>query len=118
MLCEERALEDVGVYLFKYRADMFSGTYCIDDAVDTLREYFQLDELWSQDQLIFVCHSLGGIIARRFLISKQVNITGKRIGLFLVASPSLGSNYANFISAISPMYNSQLNSLKFSQTNT
>jgi alpha-beta hydrolase superfamily lysophospholipase len=48
----------------------------------------------SQKQIIFVCHSMGGIVARRFLISDQAEIidTRKRIGLFLVSSPSSGQS--------------------------
>jgi hypothetical protein len=62
---------------------------------------------------------MGGIVARRFLVSWQSEIIGtnKRIGLFLVASPSLGSTYANFVSAVAPMYNIQLDELRFGQTN-
>ena len=44
--------------------------------------------------------------------------SNKRIGLFLVASPSLGSTYANFVEAIAPIYNVQLDALRFSQENT
>jgi pimeloyl-ACP methyl ester carboxylesterase len=119
MLCDEKSINDAGVYLFNYRADAFSGTYSIDDAVDAMREYFRLDEVWSQDQVIFVCHSMGGIVARRFLVTQQSSIvnTNRRIGLFLVASPSLGATYANFLSMVAPIYNIQLDTLKFGQTN-
>jgi pimeloyl-ACP methyl ester carboxylesterase len=119
MLCDEKSIDDVGVYLFNYRADAFSGTYSIDDAVDAMREYFRLDEVWSQEQVIFVCHSMGGIVARRFLVTQQSSIinTNRRIGLFLVASPSLGATYANFLSMVAPIYNIQLDTLRFSQTN-
>ena len=85
-----------------------------------MREYFRLDSIWLEKQLIFVCHSMGGILARRFLVSEQAEIihSNKRIGLFLVASPSLGSTYANFVEAIAPIYNVQLDALRFSQENT
>ena len=84
-----------------------------------MREYLRLDKVWLEKQLIFVCHSMGGIVARRFLISEQADIidSNKRIGFFLVASPSLGSAYANFVKAIAPIYNMQLDALRFSQTN-
>jgi pimeloyl-ACP methyl ester carboxylesterase len=120
LLCNEPTIDDVGIYLFGYRADAFAGTYSLDDAVRDLREYLRLDGVWSEEQIIFVCHSMGGIVARRFLITRELDLvdTGKRIGLFLVASPSLGSNYANLATALVPFYNVQVDAMKFSQTNT
>ncbi len=119
LLSEEQSIDDVGIYLFEYRADAFSGTYSLDDAVDAMREYFKLEGLWSEKQLIFVGHSMGGIVARRFLIAQQQRIISSHIhvGLFLIASPSLGADYANFASAIAPIYNLQLDLLRFSQDN-
>lgn len=119
LLCDEPTISDVGVYLFGYRADAYAGAYSLDDAVDSMREYFRLDHVWSEKQLIFACHSMGGIVARRFLISEQAEIihADKRIGLFLVASPSLGATYADFVAAIAPIYNMQLDALRFSQKN-
>jgi hypothetical protein len=119
MLSEEQSIDDVGIYLFGYRADAFSGTYSLDDVVDAMREYFRLDGLWSEKQLIFVCHSMGGIVARRFLITQQLQLirSHTKTGLFLIASPSLGATYANFVNAIAPIYNLQLDLLRFSQDN-
>jgi hypothetical protein len=39
------------------------------------------------------------------------------LAFFLIASPSLGAQYANFAAAVAPLYNAQLEILKFSQTN-
>ena len=121
MLCDEETIDDVAIYLFEYRADMFSGTYSLDDAVDYMREYFRVDDVWSQSQknLVFVCHSQGGIVVRRFLVRHQAELIQRKIniGLFLIASPSLGSEYANYVSRIAPLYNVQLNALQFSQQN-
>jgi hypothetical protein len=119
MVYEEESIKDVGVYLFEYRADVFAGTYSLDDAAAWMRDHFRVDKVSSERQLLFVCHSMGGIVVRRFLVQEQLKIIerAQRVGLFLVASPSLGAQYANFIKAIAPLYNIQLDALRFSQKN-
>jgi hypothetical protein len=123
LLAAETRLDDHGIYLFSYRADAFSGSYSLDDAVAALREHVRSDGLLSPENtrngLIFICHSMGGILARRFIVKQVVQLLDSKtpIGLFLVASPSLGSDYANFIGAIAPLYNAQLDILRFSKSN-
>ena len=41
--------------------------------------------------IVFVCHSLGGVIVRKILIEQKSQFKGKKIGLLLYASPSSGS---------------------------
>jgi pimeloyl-ACP methyl ester carboxylesterase len=120
LVCNEPELSEFGVYLFNYRADAFSGTYSLQDAVDAMKEHFRLDDVISQHTLIFVCHSMGGIVARHFIVTQQTELVRRRtrIGLFLVASPSLGSLYANYVAKISFLYNAQLDALRVGQTNT
>jgi hypothetical protein len=80
-----------------------------------------LDDLNDSLGIIFVCHSMGGIIARRFLVKEQSDLIKRgldKIGFFLVASPSLGSKYANMLGLISSAIgHTQASALKFSQSN-
>jgi hypothetical protein len=104
LLEDEGELVDIGIYVFSYRTGMNTGSYSLSDIVDSFREYFILDDLISSVAVIFVCHSMGGIIARRFLVNQYSMLIERelnKIGLFLVASPSLGSKYANMLGLIS-----------------
>src|SRR2546426_211573 len=93
LLVAESSLQSLGVYSFSYRSDLFSKTYSIGDVVDSIREFFNLDDLWKMPRVIFVCHSMGGIAVRRFIVVHQAKFLehGTKLGLFLVASPTLGS---------------------------
>ena len=121
LLENESELEDVGIYIFSYRTGINTGSYSLSDIVDSLREYFILDDLIKSLGVIFVCHSMGGIVTRRFLVkhySMLVERELNKIGLFLVASPSLGSEYANMLGLVSSiMGHTQASALKFSQDN-
>ena len=121
LIAEEAALSSVGVYLFKYKTGVFSATYSLGDAVDSLGEHLRLDNVLSRRQIIFVCHSMGGIVARRFLVKNAVELidADKEFGLFLIASPSLGAKYANWLRPMARLLgHTQADILRFSQTNT
>ena len=67
LLLSEPALKSVGVYVFTYETGIFSGSYRLGDIVDAFKEHMRLDNVGESKQLIFVCHSMGGIVVRKFL---------------------------------------------------
>src|SRR5436309_3481498 len=64
LLKAEPDLDPIGLYLYSYQTDMFSGSYRLSDIVDDLTERANLDGIFDSKQIIFVCHSMGGIIVR------------------------------------------------------
>jgi len=67
--------------------------------------------------IIFVCHSTGGIVVRYLLLDKKAQMRDKNIGLVLIASPSAGSEFARLLSPLSRLYDSQLASELRDQNN-
>lgn len=121
LLADEAGLSDIGIYEFSYRTEISSGNYSISDAVEALYQYLTLHGLLDLRRLVFVCHSMGGIVVRSLLVTRQMTFVerGTHIGLFLVASPSLGSNYANLLSALARLVgHSQGDALRFADNNT
>ena len=120
LLRNDIRLRSVGIYEFNYRSDFFSGNYRLGDAVDDLKEHLRLDGVIGSAQLLFVCHSMGGIVVRKYLCQQQAELIQRevKVGLFLIASPSLGSHYANWIAALAKIVgNSQADALRFHRNN-
>lgn len=127
LLRDENDFPSIGVYVFSYRTNFMRSNYNLGDVVDSLRTYLHLDKVLQHSQVIFVCHSMGGIVARRFLVTQQLKLLKdglREVGLFLVASPSLGSNYANMLGTLINVIgfsrfigNTQTDALRFSQDN-
>ena len=121
LLASELSMDRLGIYVFTYRTNIFSGTYRLGDAVDALKEHMRLDGVFDCRTLIFVAHSMGGLVARKLLVERVTEFRDKRIsvGLFLVASPSLGSRYANMLAPLARFLgHSHADALRFSQNNT
>ncbi|HEV2567860.1 alpha/beta hydrolase [Sphingomonas sp.] len=117
ILQEEGAL-DPGVYVYSYKTGFFSGSYRVSDAVDDLKERLALDGVLACRTIVFVAHSMGGIVARKLLVERADDFRDINLGLFLVASPSLGSSYANVLAPLARLVgHSQADALRFSQSN-
>src|ERR1700744_3654970 len=97
LLAAEPSFRSVGIYTYAYSTSIFSGSYRLSDVVDDLKERARLDRLIDCRKLVFVCHSMGGIVVRKLLVERASEFIEREIpiGLFLVASPSLGSTYAD-----------------------
>jgi alpha/beta hydrolase family protein len=121
MLARDSIAKDLGVYVISYLADAFSNGYQLGDAVQEAYVYLKTDGLFENGStVVFICHSMGGIVARRMLVAREAEFIENniRFGLFLVASPSIGSEYANFLSTIAKAIgNYQADILRFSQNN-
>lgn len=120
LLKNQPGFESLGIYVYTYQTDFFSGSYNLGDVVDDLKEHLELDHVIDCKRLIFVCHSMGGIVVRRFLVARAQDLLDRKtiVGLYLVASPSLGSEYANWLNPIAKfMGHTQAEVLRFSQNN-
>src|SRR6266571_1122287 len=89
LLKNEPGLEALGIYVFTYQTGIFSGSYRLGDVVDALKEHMRLDGLFECGRIIFICHSMGGIVVRKFLVERHAELIERKteIGLFLLASP-------------------------------
>jgi pimeloyl-ACP methyl ester carboxylesterase len=121
LLSDAESLGSLGIYVFTYKTGFFSGTYRLGNVVDDLKEHLRLDRVFRrQGSIIFVCHSMGGIVARKFVVQQAAELIEMNVeaGLFLIASPSLGSEYATWLTPIARFFkHSQAEALRFSQTN-
>lgn len=121
IVAEDSEVPDLGVYVFTYSTGFFSGGYRLADAVDALKEHLTLDGITGSAGIVFVCHSMGGIIARRYLVSRATELieSSVKVAVFLLASPSLGSDYADWLKPLAKFLgHSQGAALGFTRSNT
>jgi len=120
LLKNEPELESTSIYVFTYHTGIFSGSYRLGDIVDALKEHMRLDGVLESDRLVFVCHSMGGLVVRKFIVERAAELieAEKDIGLFLVASPSLGSSYADWLTPLAQLLgHAQADALRFVRDN-
>lgn len=96
---------DVDVFVAGYHSDADAGTYTVADAAEELMtalrmppEGHQLGVLHRKN-ILFVAHSLGGVVVRQALQVHREEIRDRRIGLVLLGSPTKGSEYADNVTS-------------------
>ncbi|CAD6547749.1 hypothetical protein LMG24235_04476 [Paraburkholderia sabiae] len=111
-------IPDLGVYVSTYRTGLDSGTYSINDAASAVFEELRLDRVLDHELIVFVCHSMGGLVIRRMLVQRIDELAGKQVSVFLVATPSLGSIYANWVRPIARFFkHAQAESMRLGEDN-
>lgn len=88
-----------GVSTFSYSSRLFGSRFSIADAANSLWELMKGRQMIASGRTtVFVCHSMGGIVVRKLLVKRQVDLAGNGfVGLFLVASPTMGSQWAAWL---------------------
>jgi pimeloyl-ACP methyl ester carboxylesterase len=120
IIAADPEMSDLSVYVFTYRTGFFSGSYRLADAVDALKEHLALDGITGSAGIVFVCHSMGGIVARRYLVSRATELIERhvQVAIFLLASPSLGADYADWLKPLAKVLgHSQGDALRFARSN-
>lgn len=110
LITQDSRIPKVSIFLGGYFTDADSGTYgvreCSGELFDALRRQSQNGEKapLSFKKIVFICHSLGGIVVRYMLECYREHFSEHKIGLVLMASPSIGSDYADRLFKVAAFY--------------
>jgi hypothetical protein len=114
LVATDKRLGRLAIFMGGYTTFAASGDLRIADAARELLDAMRQTDSdlrvgpLAHSEIVFVCHSTGGIIVRYMLERNQDLFHDKRIGLALIASPSLGANVAHTLDALLRFYNQQL----------
>jgi hypothetical protein len=109
----DQRFKNIAIYLAGYYTAPDSGTYEIRNCADevfaalTRKDITGHPPILAKQKIIFVCHSMGGIVARYLLEANQRDFEKKQVGLVLIASPSYGSTLANSLNNLISFFNQQ-----------
>src|SRR5688572_5996122 len=78
LLRNDPQLESTGIYVFTYRTGLDSGSYSVNDAAAALKEQLLSDEIIKSKRIIFVCHSMGGIVVRKYLVDREIDLMERK----------------------------------------
>lgn len=109
IIIEDPFFRGVSVFVAGYQTEVSSASFDINQCAKALLGEIRIAPLGtpapiSSRNIVFVCHSLGGVVVRRLLEQYRDRFAGKDVGIVLMASPSLGSQYAESFSRIVKLY--------------
>jgi pimeloyl-ACP methyl ester carboxylesterase len=95
LLLDDTAFNDSDIYVASYESPYFGNTMTVDELVVSLNDRFTADGVFENHrEVVFVCHSLGGIVVEQFLVTYQKQYADKVPFVFLFAVPNEGSQVA------------------------
>ena len=109
----ERSGNKPSIFLAGYYTALDSTIFSFDDASNQLWEALlerrgDARPVLDRHDILFVAHSAGGIVVRNMLVKHAQDFSGKRLAILLVASPSLGSIYADRMAPAQPLTNNRI----------
>ena len=98
----EKLKAPIDVFAFGFTSKMFgAGSLDVREAVNKLSQQIELNEITSYKRVVFVAHSMGGLIVLRYLISHQDQLsTGQFPLLVLLATPQEGAQIAEIANKV------------------
>lgn len=102
------------IFMAGYYTAIDSGAYKISDCAREVFEALQRPGIdsepapMSKSRIVFVCHSLGGIVARYMIERNKERFAEKAVALLLIASPSYGAELASSLRGIIQLYQNKL----------
>jgi hypothetical protein len=114
LISKDSRLGNPSIFLGGFYTDWDSGKYSIADCAKelyaglTVPDADQNHPPIEKRQILFICHSTGGIVVRYMLAEHVSRFADKRIGLMLYASPSFGSKLATTLGGLAHFYGNQL----------
>lgn len=99
LLATDPEFRSFDIYVFEYDTSFWAPCQSVPDVADALRRFTEDKRIFSRyDRVVFVAHSLGGVIVREFLIRFQSAIASKVPFVFYFGTPAGGSPLANALS--------------------
>jgi pimeloyl-ACP methyl ester carboxylesterase len=108
LVLEDTRFQRPSIFLAGYATGIDSGKYDTRQAAADIRDALKREGVLEKQRIIFIAHSLGGIVTRFLLTRNQDLFTGKQLGLVLYASPSRGSQWADRLGLFSTLYANDL----------
>jgi hypothetical protein len=102
LLTKDAGFDGVDVFVHSFPSPVLQRSYTVDELADQLRLHLNANRVFEHHKrVIFLCHIMGGLIVRAFLL-KYRQYAGQVPMIYFFSTPSTGAGIANlarFISA-------------------
>lgn len=101
LLSHDPAFANADIFTLGYDSPFFSSSFLFDDLIESTRLKLDYAEVFSKhERVVFVCHSMGGLIIRG-LLSRYEDLRKKVPLIYFLSTPTAGSHIANIAKLVS-----------------
>jgi hypothetical protein len=99
-LSKDADFDDVDVYVHSFDSPKIATAQTINELASRLKDFLEVDKVVNHKQIIFICHSMGGLVVRAYLL-KVMAAPEKFPMIFFYATPTNGANVAAIATHVS-----------------
>jgi pimeloyl-ACP methyl ester carboxylesterase len=100
LLTHDEVFNGTSIYVLEYDSSLLRGGLNINELAKNMRLHFENDEIAKHKEIIFIAHSMGGLITRDYL-STHHDVAEKTKFLYFFSTPTLGSEIATWAALVS-----------------
>ncbi|WP_027230373.1 alpha/beta fold hydrolase [Phyllobacterium sp. UNC302MFCol5.2] len=91
LLKSDPTFDGSDIYVFDYPSSFRGENFTIDQLTDNARLVLESDDIPSHSQIIFIAHSMGGLVVRAYLL-KYRDVAAKTKFITFLSTPTTGSD--------------------------
>jgi hypothetical protein len=100
MLIEDPAFDTTSIYVHEYESQLLRRGLNINELASNMRLKLSNDGVLNHREMIFLTHSMGGLVTRSFLL-KYRGVASKTRFIYFFSTPTTGSDIANWAKDVS-----------------
>ena len=100
LVAADSAFKRANVYVFEYPSPSVGRSLSVNELAEAMRRRLQSDGVLAYPELIFLSHSMGGLVTRAFLLKNRTDASKVKMAYFF-ATPTEGSPSAILLSLAS-----------------
>jgi pimeloyl-ACP methyl ester carboxylesterase len=101
LVARDPAFKGMDVYVYEYSTPFRGGTFRINELAENMRLVLSRDDVLNRDEVIFVAHSMGGLLIPAFIL-KNREVAQRVRYMYLFSTPTAGSEIARIGRLFSP----------------
>ena len=98
MLTTDHTFDGADIFVYSYPAG-FWATLSIDELAENMRAVLRADGVANYPNIVFLSHSMGGLVTRAFLI-KNRDVAARTLFTYFFSTPTTGSQIASIIRVV------------------
>jgi pimeloyl-ACP methyl ester carboxylesterase len=99
LLTTDSTFNDLDIFVYSYPTTMWA-TMSIDELAENMRLQLSANGISGYAHIIFLSHSMGGLITRAYLL-KNRDVAERTLFLYFLSTPTTGSQVASFATFLS-----------------
>jgi hypothetical protein len=101
MVAADPTFNGQDIYVYRYPSKPFGRSLTVDEIADNMHIVLMSDDVLRHDELTFVCHSMGGLVTRAYILKYRNEVVQKIRLLYFFATPTTGASLATLASLVS-----------------